>query len=61
MTDLGLSHGFFAIGSASLPSATGTRVTSVSVKGNAGRIAHYPAILQRVIERSAVLKAGVPS
>ena len=61
MTDLGLSHGFFAIGSASLPSATGTRVTSVSVKGNAGRIAHYPAILQRVIERSAVLKAGVAS
>ena len=33
MTDLGLSHGFFAIGSARLPSGTGTPVTSVSVKG----------------------------
>ncbi len=57
MTDLGLTHGFFAIGSARLPSATGTPVTSVSVKGDAGRIAHYPAILQRVIERAAVLRA----
>jgi hypothetical protein len=58
MTDLGLSHGFFAIGSARLPSGTGTPVTSVSVKGEAGRIAHYPAILQRVIERAAVLRTG---
>ena len=33
MTDLGLSHGFFAIGSARLPSGTGTPVTSVSVRG----------------------------
>jgi len=31
-------------------------VTSVSVKGDAGRIAHYPAILQRVIERAAALR-----
>ena len=59
MTDLGLSHGFLAIGSARLRSATGTPVTSVTVKGVAGRIAHYPAILQRVIERAAVLRAGV--
>ena len=59
MTDLGLTHGFFAIGSARLPSAAGTPVTSVSVKGEAGRIAHYPAILQRVIERAATLRAGV--
>jgi hypothetical protein len=58
MTDLGLGHGFFAIGSANLPSADGTRVTSVCVKGEAGRIAHYPAILQRVIERSARLRDG---
>jgi hypothetical protein len=61
MTDLGLGHGFFGIGSANLRSATGTRVTSVSVKGEAGRIAQYPAILQRVIERSAALKASVTS
>ena len=61
MTDLGLSHGFFAIGSARLPSATGTPVTSVSVKGEAGRIAHYPAILQRVIDRAAALKGDVAS
>jgi hypothetical protein len=56
MTDLGLGHGFFAIGSARLPSGAGTPVTSVSVKGEAGRIAHYPAILQRVIERAAALR-----
>jgi len=59
MTDLGLSHGFFAIGSARLPSDNGTPVTSVSVKGEAGRIAHYPAILQRVIERAAALRADL--
>jgi hypothetical protein len=59
MTDLGLTHGFFAIGSARLPSGAGAPVTSVSVKGEAGRIAHYPAILQRVIDRAAVLRAGV--
>lgn len=58
MTDLGLGHGFFAIGSANLPSADGTRVTSVCVKGEAGRIGHYPAILQRVIERSVRLRDG---
>jgi hypothetical protein len=56
MTDLGLSHGFFALGNARLPSGAGTLVTSVSVKGEAGRIAHYPAILQRVIERAAALR-----
>jgi hypothetical protein len=56
MTDLGLGHGFFAIGSANLRASDGTRVTAVSVKGDAGRIAHYPAILQRVLERCAVLQ-----
>jgi hypothetical protein len=59
MTDLGLSHGFFAIGSARLPSSGGTHVTSVSVKGEAGRIAHYPEILQRVIQRAAALNADL--
>jgi hypothetical protein len=61
MTDLGLTHGFFAIGSARLPSAGGTPVTSVCVKGQAGRIAHYPAILQRVIDRATVLRTGLSS
>jgi hypothetical protein len=61
MTDLGLGLGFFAIGSASLPSIGGTRVTSVSIKGEAGRIAHYPAILQRMIERAAKLRAEAAS
>jgi hypothetical protein len=56
MTDLGLTHGFFAIGSARLPSSNGSPVTSVSVKGDAGRIAGYPAILQRVIVRAEVLR-----
>ena len=59
MTDLGLTHGFFAIGSARLPSGNGTPVTSISVKGDAGRIARYPAILQRVIDRAAALKGDV--
>ena len=59
MTDLGLGHGFFAIGSANLPTAAGTRVTAVSVKGDAGSIAHYPEILQRVIERAAALRAAL--
>lgn len=55
MTDLGLRHGFFAIGNMSLPSADGRRVACVSVKGEAGRVTDYPAILHRVIERSARL------
>ena len=55
MTDLGLDHGFFAIGSVNLPSASGLRVTAVSIKGDAGRVEHYPAILQRIIDRSALL------
>ena len=58
MTDLGLGHGFFAIGSANLPSSNGTRVAAVSVKGDAGQIAHYPAIFQRVLDRCASLQAG---
>jgi hypothetical protein len=59
MADLGLGHGFIAIGSARLPAGDGTRVTSVSIKGDAGRIAHYPAILQRIIDRAASLQAEV--
>ena len=55
MTDLGLGLGFFAIGSAALPSTSGVPVTSISVKGDAGRIAHYPAIFQRLIDRAASL------
>ena len=55
MTDLGLGHGFFAIGSAHLPTASGARVTAVTVKGDAGRVGSYPAILQRVIDRAAAL------
>ncbi|MBA3641878.1 MAG: hypothetical protein M3541_09400 [Acidobacteriota bacterium] len=53
MTDLGLGHGFIAIGSADLPSADGKRVASISIKGDAGRIAHYPVILQRIVDRAA--------
>ncbi len=50
MTDLGLGHGFFAIGSASLRASDGTRVAAISIKGDAGRIADHPAILQRVVD-----------
>ena len=57
MTDVGLGHGFFAIGNAGLPSADGSRVTAVSIKGDAGTIAEYPAILRRVVNRSAGLRA----
>lgn len=53
MTDLGLGHGFFAIGNTALPAAGGGHVTSVSVKGDAGRIAAHHAALQRAIVRSA--------
>ena len=53
MTDLGLGHGFFAIGDTNLPSADGRCVTAVSIKGEAGRIAGHAAILQRVIDRCA--------
>jgi hypothetical protein len=60
MTDLGLGHGFIAIGSADLPSASGGRVACVSVKGESGRVTNYPAILQRVIARSARLQAEIP-
>jgi len=59
MADLGLGHGFIAIGSATLPAGDGTRVTSVSIKGDAGRIAHYPAIIQRITDRAASLQAEV--
>jgi hypothetical protein len=55
MTDLGLGHGFFAIGSTSLPAADGRLVTAVSIKGEGGRIAGHPALLQKVIGRCAVL------
>lgn len=56
MTDLGLGHGFIAIGSADLPSADGKRVASISIKGDAGRIAHYPVILQRLLARAASMR-----
>lgn len=55
MTDLGLGHGFFAVGSAELPSADGGRVTAVSIKGDAGRIGGHAAVLQRLITRCAAL------
>jgi hypothetical protein len=59
MTDLGLGHGFFAIGSAELPSADGRRVAAVSIKGDAGRIGGHAAILQRAIDRcEAFAKRG---
>jgi hypothetical protein len=55
MTDLGLGHGFFAIGSTALTAADGSRVTAVSIKGEAGSIAGHDAILRRVIGRSVAL------
>jgi hypothetical protein len=54
MTDIALRHGFFAIGSISLPTASGARVACVSIKGDAGCIAGYPQLLQRVVERAEV-------
>lgn len=61
MTDLGLGHGFFAIGSAALPSESGGAVTAVSIKGDQGRVAGYPEILQRVVDRAAGLIASDPA
>jgi hypothetical protein len=60
MTDLGLGHGFFAIGSAALPSESGGAVTAVSIKGDQGRVARYPEVLQRMVERAAGLIAIEP-
>ena len=59
MTDLGLGHGFFAIGNTHLPTASGAQVAAVTVKGEAGRVGSYPAILQRVIERAAALSKAM--
>ena len=56
MTDLGLGHGFFAIGNTNLPTADGRRVTAVSIKGEAGTIARHHGVLQRIISRSLVLQ-----
>jgi hypothetical protein len=55
MSDLGMQHGFFAIGNVNLPAADGGHVASVSIKGDAGKVAHHPAVLQRVIDRCASL------
>jgi len=56
MTDLGLGHGFFAIGSTRLPSADGGRVTAVSIKGEAGTLTRNYAVLQRIIARSRAMQ-----
>ena len=56
MTDLGLGHGFLAIGNTNLPAPDGRRVAAVSIKGDAGTIAHHHAILQRVISHSMALR-----
>jgi hypothetical protein len=56
MTDLGLGHGFFAIGSTSLPSPDGGRVTAVSIKGEAGSVTRNYAVLQRIIARSRAME-----
>lgn len=55
MTDLGLGHGFFAIGSTNLPTACGGRVTAVTIKGDAGRVTEYPAIFHRAVQRALAL------
>ncbi len=59
MTDLGLGHGFFAIGSTNLRTATGTPVAAVSIKGDAGRIAGHHAALRRAIARSSAISASL--
>jgi len=61
MTDLGLRHGFFAIGSTNLPAADGSRVAAVSIKGDAGSIAGHHAALRRAIARSATMAASLNS
>jgi hypothetical protein len=57
MTDLGLGHGFFAIGNTNLPTADGQAVTAVSIKGDAGTVARHYGVLQRMIGRSLALQA----
>jgi len=55
MTDLGLGHGFFAIGNMALPASGGGRVTAVTIKGERGRIGAHHAALQRAIARAAAV------
>jgi len=57
MTDLGLGKGFFAIGNTDLPSTDGRRVAAVSIKGDAGTISEYPAILRRIVKRCAAMRS----
>lgn len=51
MTDLGLGHGFIAIGNTNLPVADGRRVAAVTIKGAPDRIRGHAAVLQRVLDR----------
>jgi hypothetical protein len=57
MTDLGLGHGFFAIGSTDLPGEGGRRVASVSIKGDAGTVSAHATVLRRLVARCASLPA----
>ena len=51
MTDLGLGHGFIAIGNTNLPTADGRRVAAVTIKGEPDRIRGHAAVLHRVLDR----------
>lgn len=53
MADAGWDDGFIAIGNLSLPSTSGGPVAAVTIKGEADRIAAYPAALRRAVAGSA--------
>lgn len=53
MADGGFDDGFIAIGGLNLPGEGGAPVGSITIKGDAAKIARYPAAIQRAINAAA--------
>lgn len=51
--DVGHLDGFLAIGSIALPTANGSKVGCVTIKGPAGRVLDYPRMIREAIEQCA--------
>ncbi|MGC3991986.1 MAG: hypothetical protein QM796_20305 [Chthoniobacteraceae bacterium] len=53
MADGGFDDGFIAIGGLHLPGEAGTPVGSITIKGDAEKVARYPVAIQRAINEAA--------
>jgi hypothetical protein len=51
LADTGHPHGFIAVGSVALPTATGAKVGCVTIKGPIANISNHPAIIREAIDR----------